>query len=330
MDFFCWIYVRLLIVIILSVIIECRSISLSHENVNSVKYFVSDVDTREGYWSPSTSSIDWCERNYVQTKSLGEFWNFLWSLFMCFLAGIWFVQPLFNQVEKRFLLMSLSFGIVGFGSAYFHETLTYFGQMADELPMVYSMIISCWIWFQMNQFRVNNLRCSMDPLIVFGIIYGIFWSFLHSFKSFLLIFQIHFALVVLGGIIKLIFLYRENVYFPYSIKYLVMSYIVLLSPAILVWLINQEWCEEMNRKGRFNPQFHAWWHIICAVDCHVGIVCAEAMRLLSIKYQEYQLNNVASSQERFRPEDHLRIVYYFGLPFVDYSKTKQSSSRKSQ
>ena len=29
----------------------------------------------EGYWGPVTSSIDWCEENYVQSYYIAEFWN---------------------------------------------------------------------------------------------------------------------------------------------------------------------------------------------------------------------------------------------------------------
>ncbi len=60
---------------------------------------------------------------------------------MCILMGILIIRGFYNKIETRFLLTSLLFGIVGFVSAYFHGTLTHFGQMADELPMVYLMII---------------------------------------------------------------------------------------------------------------------------------------------------------------------------------------------
>jgi hypothetical protein len=79
----------------------------------------------------------------------------------------------------------------------------------------------------------------------------------------------------------------------------------------------------MNSNNGFNPQFHAWWHLICAIDCHIGIVCGEAMRLLSIKHLKY-------SKQSFKPQDHLHIVFHFGLPFVDYSKDKQINRTKNQ
>jgi dihydroceramidase len=306
-------------IIIHIVLIEGRSILISHKNPSDVKYFESKLDMKIGYWSPSTSSIDWCERNYVITEYIAEFWNCISSLLMCLLAGILIIRGLYNRIENRFLFLSFSFGFVGFGSGYFHGTLTHFGQMADELPMVYSMIIWWFILFRMNKLKLkNNKIYSIDILILFGIFYGFFWTYLQTLKTFILVFQIHFTLMVLGGIIKLIYLYRETQYNTHYIMYLIITYVGLLFPAILCWIIDQQLCEKMNSIDGFNPQFHAWWHIICGIDCHVGIVCIESMRILSIKYQQYQMKDV----ESFKPEDHLHIVFYFGLPFVDQSKKK--------
>ncbi len=318
-----WLFKTLLNLIFLSMIIECRSILKSHENPSDVKHFESKLDKTIGYWSPSTSSIDWCERNYVFTKYIAEFWNCISSLLMCLLGGILIIRGLYYNIEKRFLLMNFSFGFVGFGSAYFHGTLTHFGQMADELPMVYSMIIWWFILFQMNKFKLNNQIISFDIFIILGIFYSLLWTYIHTLKTFILIFQIHFTFMVLGGIIKLIYLYKQKQYHINSIRYLIIAYVGLLIPAIISWIIDQQLCEKMNSKNGFNPQFHAWWHLICAIDCHMGIVCAEAMRLLSIKHLKY-------SKQSFKPQDHLHIVFHFGLPFVDYSKDKQINRTKTQ
>jgi len=250
---------------------------------------------------------------------------------MCILAGILIIRGFYNRIENRFLLLSLSFGCVGFGSAYYHGTLTHFGQMTDELPMVYSMIVWWFILFRMHQF--NKLKSKVFPfdiLLVFGIFYGLLWTYVHSLKTFVLVFQGHFTLMILGGLIKLIYLCRKTQYNIDSITYLIKMYVGLLVSALICWIIDQQLCERMNSIGGFNPQLHAWWHVICAVDAHVGIVAMEAMRFLSIKYQQYQVENAKSSQQPFKPEDHLRIVFYFGLPFADYSKDKQINEIKNQ
>jgi len=54
------------------------------------------------------------------------------------------------------------------------------------------------------------------------------------------------------------------------------------------------------------------------------------MRLLSTKYQQYQMKGAKFPEQSFKPEDHVRIVFYLGLPFVDYSKNKQMNEIKNQ
>ncbi|CAF1226107.1 unnamed protein product [Didymodactylos carnosus] len=317
--------------IFLTVVTDARAVLASHVRPSDVIHFESKLDTNLGYWSPSTSTIDWCERNYAVTQYIAEFWNCISSFSMCILAGLLLVRGLYNRIENRFLLSSLCFGLVGFGSAYFHGTLTHLGQMTDELPMVYSMIIWWFILFRMDKLEhLKSKKTVINISLVFGIFYALLWTYVHSLQTFVLIFQGHFTLMVFGGIIKLTYLYRQTQHHTRWIKYLIMVYVGLLAPAIICWIIDQRLCERMNTVSVFNPQLHAWWHLICAIDCHVGIVCAEAMRLLSIKYQQHQAKDAQSPDQPFKPEDHLHIVFYLGLPFVDYSKDKQINEAKNQ
>ncbi|CAF0980254.1 unnamed protein product [Adineta ricciae] len=302
--------------------IDGRSLLKSHENPSDVKHFESQLDDTIGFWSPSTSSIDWCERNYVVTYYIAEFWNCISSLLMCLFSLILIVRGLYYRIERRFTLLSFSFGLVGFGSAYFHGTLTHFGQMADELPMVYSMIIWWFILFRMNKHHLASQHISpIDVLIVFGIAYGFLCSYIHSLKTFVIVFQAHFTLMVIGGIVKLIFLYRQTQHHTNNIKYLILWYVGLLIPAVICWLVDQQLCEYFNSKNAFNPQLHAWWHVLCAIDAYVGVVCGEALRRLSIRCNKYEGN-----KKLFKPQDHLRIRFYLGLPFVDYSTHQENKT----
>ncbi|UJR16861.1 hypothetical protein I4U23_003759 [Adineta vaga] len=313
------------------IVIDARTIIHSHDHPSNVKHFEPELDTNVGYWSPSTSSIDWCERNYVVSDYIAEFWNCISSFSMCILGGILFIRGLYNQVERRFLLSSLGLAFVGAGSAYFHGTLTHLGQMADELPMVYSMIVWWFVLFRMNDCKqMKNIIFAIDLSVLFGLFYGLLWSYVHSLQTFVLIFQGHMSLMVIGGIIKLIYLYQQPHHHVYKLKYLLIIYIGLLVSAFVCWTLDQHLCEELNKRSRLNPQLHAWWHVLGAFHCHLGIVCSEAMRLLTIKYKQYQDENHSSSKQSFKAEDHVHLVYYLGLPYVDYSKDTQTIETKDQ
>ncbi|CAF1271594.1 unnamed protein product [Rotaria sp. Silwood1] len=313
------------------VVVDARAVLPSHIHPSKVKHFAPELDTNIGYWSPSTSSIDWCERNYVVTQYIAEFWNCLSSFSMCILGGILFIRGLYHKIETRFLLSSLGFAVVGLGSAYFHGTLTHLGQMADELPMVYSMIIWWFLLIRLNEFKqIKNKIFSIDMLILFGIFYALLWTYVHSLQAFVLIFQIHISLIVVGGIIKLISLYQQPHHHVHRIKYMLIVYVGLIILAFICWTMDQQMGVQFNTISRFNPQLHAWWHIIGAVHCHLGIVCAEAMRLLSLKYQQHQENSLQSARQPFKPEDNLHIIFYLGVPYVDYSKEKRTNEAKVQ
>ena len=317
--------------IFLSSVIDARGVVASHIRPSEVKHFEPELDTNIGYWSPSTSSIDWCEHNYAITQYIAEFWNCLSSFSMCILGGILFVRGLYNKIENRFLWSSLGLTLVGLGSAYFHGTLTHFGQMADELPMVYSMIIWWFILFRMNDFKpIKNKLFGIDLSIIFGIFYGLLWTYVHSLQTFVLIFQAHMSLMVLGGIIILIYLYHQSYHHVSLLKYLLIVYVALLILAFVCWIIDQQLCERLNTVSAFNPQLHAWWHVFGAVHCHLGLVCAEAMRFLTLKYRQHQVKNPRYAAQSFKPDEHLHVVFYLGLPYLDYSKEEQLNNEKAQ
>ena len=72
----------ILLIFLFSIEVQCRTI---------VKHFEKEIDDKIGYWSPSTSSIDW----YI-----AEFCNCLSSLVMCLFAGMLFVHGFKNRIEK--------------------------------------------------------------------------------------------------------------------------------------------------------------------------------------------------------------------------------------
>uniref|UniRef100_A0A7S3GDW2 Alkaline ceramidase n=1 Tax=Palpitomonas bilix TaxID=652834 RepID=A0A7S3GDW2_9EUKA len=94
-----------------------------------------------GLWGESTSTIDWCEANYVVCFYIAEFWNTISNLGMICIAawGMWQVKSLGLEARIRYSFLSLF--VVGIGSWCFHATLLYWMQLLDELPMIYGTCI---------------------------------------------------------------------------------------------------------------------------------------------------------------------------------------------
>ncbi|CAF4274075.1 unnamed protein product [Rotaria sp. Silwood2] len=101
-------------------VIEARAVLTSDTHRSDVKHFESKLDTIKGYWSPSTSSIDWCERNYILTKfhgTLPDFGQTEDELAMVYTMIIWWSilvrMVKFNKVKDKTYAVDLAivFGI---------------------------------------------------------------------------------------------------------------------------------------------------------------------------------------------------------------------------
>lgn len=114
----------------------------------------------EGYWDQygAPSIVDWCEPNYAVSPYVAEWWNTLSSVPMGFVGflGMWLCWSNRHWLEPRFLVNFVAFGVVGWGSTAFHGTLLRIPQAADELPMVYSALVSIYILMLRRDFEDAN------------------------------------------------------------------------------------------------------------------------------------------------------------------------------
>lgn len=102
------------------------------------------------FWGPPSSSVDWCEPNYVHSRYVAELFNTLSSLPMLLvgLRGLWLAR--FYGLEARVHLCWAGIGVVGIGSMLFHGTLQHYGQAADELPMIYASLVFAYAAVEMS------------------------------------------------------------------------------------------------------------------------------------------------------------------------------------
>ncbi|GFN73998.1 ankyrin repeat and mynd domain-containing protein 1 [Plakobranchus ocellatus] len=78
-----------------------------------------------GFWERHTSTIDWCEENYVVTKYIAEFWNTLSNFVLIGGPFIMLSQCFKNNLERRFVIAFSLISVIGVGSLLFHMTLQY-------------------------------------------------------------------------------------------------------------------------------------------------------------------------------------------------------------
>ena len=128
-----------------------------------------------GYWGEPSSSVDWCEENYVWSHYIAEWWN-TWSnvppLVLALGAMIAASTSAKDKQQPSLIKWAYSVPVIVFaGSFVFHATLTYFGQLLDELPMIYGSIyfhyLHCRNWKHAKEICFTTAVAITVVMIVF-------------------------------------------------------------------------------------------------------------------------------------------------------------------
>ncbi|KAI6693993.1 hypothetical protein NL676_021703 [Syzygium grande] len=90
-------------------------------------------DGISSFWGPVTS-IDWCEKNYVHSSYIAEFFNTVSNIPGILLALVGLVNALRQRFEKRFGVLHISNMILAIGSMLYHATLQHVTHQGDETP----------------------------------------------------------------------------------------------------------------------------------------------------------------------------------------------------
>lgn len=86
------------------------------------------------------STIDWCEKNYITSEYIAEYWNTVTGIFLI-ISGIIFYNTNKNLIKSTHIKQNFKniynlLVLVGIGTMLFHSTLLYPFQLLDEIPMI--------------------------------------------------------------------------------------------------------------------------------------------------------------------------------------------------
>lgn len=98
-----------------------------------------------GYWEPHTSSVDFCESNYLHSSYVAEIhnvWSSLLGITSWGVLGLWqtYTRTAFPLREIRTRIAFSLLILIGIGSMGLHGTLHWIFQSSDELPMLYAVL----------------------------------------------------------------------------------------------------------------------------------------------------------------------------------------------
>lgn len=242
-----------------------------------------------------TSPVDWCESNYVVTSCIAEFFNTI-SNFLFFMVPpatchLWVSYA--QHVTRGVYVVWVFFVVIGLSSAYFHGTLSFLGQMLDELSILWLLMVS-YSLFTPLRLRPKVLRdderlywAVMAALTVITTVSAFFAPIVNAF-----------ALFLVGG--PAVFILAKEVKGSEDPEVARLGKITFtsLALAILAWLVDRFLCRVCQALGF--PFLHALWHILIFVSGYTAQVLVCYL---------YALQNVPES----RP-----VLKYWSWTFVPY------------
>lgn len=236
-----------------------------------------------GPWGEHTSTLDWCEDNYVDFAYIAETWNSLSNIPFILLAIHGMVTTLQERLpnQARYALTHAMIAFIGIGSFMFHATLMWTAQvLLDELPMIYCSFQALYCLLLEGQptpiasysARIMGLRIEVTKAKLLCLGLPTLITFIYLSYPNPIFHQVSY------GAIQLYITYRlqslrarlpPNSKLSQDCTRLLNSGMALTVLAFGMWNVDNVFCEDITsaREGTWwgvLTQGHAWWHVIVA------------------------------------------------------------------
>jgi len=231
-----------------------------------------DVLNQPGFWGARTSAVDWCEANYTWSFYIAEFFNTITSLPAAFLALNSMYLTYKYGYSKRFYVVNMLVAMVGFGSAAFHGTLLWTGQITDELPMVYASLSFLYAVLEMEADKKPVYKYLAPALVTFACIFTAVYLLLPDFFIF---FLVAYILCILALVYHVSKIFRRPTTLLHQKIFIVSSMGFYIGGWLFFWVPEVLFCGELQA---FN--FHAWWHVTSTLGAFVLVLFSVYQREL--------------------------------------------------
>lgn len=237
--------------------------------------------TADGYWGKITSTIDWCEENYVVTNYIAEFWNTISNIVMIVPPVFLAVLALKQKLEARLVMCNISLLMVGVGSWCFHMTLLYSMQLLDELPMIWGTSFLVYSFVEITSPPSYQNRW----LQIFLAVYCIIVTAVYLLIKDPIFHEAAYGLLVICLVIVSFRVIRQC---EHNLP-LVISGIFIYLFGFILWNIDNNFCPQIRKVrqdlGSLGPvsQLHAWWHLLAGIGTYLAILFCIHTRYLYLK-----------------------------------------------
>lgn len=236
---------------------------------------------KPGVWGPVTATLDWCEVNHQFSPYIAEMANTFSNLFTVGIALAGLSNALKQNLPTRYAVGYLGVALVGVGSFFFHATLQFHAQLADELPMIYVGSMALWLLFD-NQpgFGIASARTKF--LVVAAVILDILFTWTYVINRNPIYHQVVFGSMVFSTALRIAYILRHTSaarripdHKKQKITYLFSSGALLFALGFLIWNLDNgfcytltQWKQKVGWPTGFFLEGHSWWHVFTGIGTY--------------------------------------------------------------
>ncbi|KAK8156081.1 alkaline ceramidase [Phyllosticta citrichinensis] len=272
----------------------------------------------DGYWSPVTSTLNWCEEDYYATIYSAEIVNTLTNVLFMYLAVKGITNCLANDHDRIFLVTFAGYLLVGTGSFLFHATLKYPMQLVDELSMIYTTCLMFYATFSYGKTRRYAVVLGLFLVALAAFITGYyhylqdpaFHQNMYALLTAIVLFRSMYVMEVrlrptlkakqqqLDDSSEKLRVDRRDLNILHTMWKMVAFGLGIFLGGFAVWTLDNEFCGNLRRWRRdiglpwgLFLEGHGWWHLMTGTGAYFYIVWGIWLRhCLNDKQDDYELH----------------------------------------
>ncbi|NXY21177.1 ACER1 ceramidase, partial [Atrichornis clamosus] len=232
--------------------------------------------TMPSIFSYESAEVDWCEGNFERSPVIAEYYNTDGTSLFSFLL----LPPLSCLVLEAFSELRVNHGnfaslpLAGIFSVYFHMTLSYVGQLLDELSILWTLAVAYSFWYP-QAFFPKCIKTRKHFFWLTGIT-----TVISTLMSFIKPTLNAYALNCIA--FHLLYLTRRELKKCNDKRVHRMAAVMVMwwALAITSW-ISDRWLCWLWQAINF-PYFHSFWHVLIALSL---LYCCPLVIYFDVTYE---------------------------------------------